>query len=170
MRVETGGRLIEKKDFGIADQRGGDRQTLALSAGKLAHPGVGFLGKLQLFHNFAGGAGLAVEAGKQFDGFAHGEFFRKPCFLQRDTQPLPQLARIFLPGMAENCGLPGGGFEQAFQDFDGRGLPRTVRTEQAETFAGGDFEVQAADGFDFPVVGLAQIAALDGGRHGEILA
>jgi len=32
-----------------------------------------------------------------------------------------------------------------------------------------DFQIQPADSFDFSVVRLAQIAALDGNRHAKIL-
>jgi hypothetical protein len=53
--------------------------------------------------------------------------------------------------------------------WDGRRLPCPVRPKQAKAFAGLDFEVQAAHGFEFAVVGLAQIAAVDGYGHWEIL-
>ena len=41
-------------------------------------------------------------------------------------------------------------------------FPAPFGPEQAETFAGLNLEVQAAHGFDLTVIGLAQIAALDG--------
>ena len=43
LRIEAGGRLVEKEHFRIAHQRGSDGQALALTARKLADPGVGFL-------------------------------------------------------------------------------------------------------------------------------
>src|ERR1700682_5777417 len=49
--IESGGRLVEKKDTRIADQSGGDGQPLLLAAGKFADPGIGFLGEFQFFEN-----------------------------------------------------------------------------------------------------------------------
>ncbi len=60
---------------------------------------------------------------------------------------------------------PGSGRQQSFENFDGRGLAGAVRTQQAETLAGLDGQVETAHGFDFAVVGLAQTAALDGNLH-----
>jgi hypothetical protein len=45
--------------------------------------------------------------------------------------------------------------EQALQNFDGGRLPCTVRTQKSEAFAGFDLQADAADGFDFSVIGLA---------------
>ena len=112
---------------------------------------------------------LAIKAGKQFNGFAHGELFRKPRFLQRDAQPLAHFAFILAPGVAENRDLARSRLQQPFQDFDGRGLPCPVRTEQTEALSGLNFKVQPAHGLDFAVVGLAQVAALNGYRHSVIL-
>src|SRR3954452_6609649 len=66
--------------------------------------------------------------------------------------------------MTQNRDGAGGGREQSFKDFDGSGLPRPVRTEQAETLASVNFEIQSSDGFNLAVVSFAQIAAFDGGR------
>ena len=124
----------------------------------------------EFFENFGGGARFAVEAGEEFDGFADVQFFRQARFLQRDADPLAQLARVVVPGVAEDADFAGGGREQAFEDFDGRGLPCSVRAEQAEAFAGFDAQTEAADGFDFAVVGLAQVGALDRRPHVQIVA
>ena len=82
---------------------------------------------------------------------------------------LAQLARVVLPGLAQNRDLSRGRRQQTFQDFDGGGLPCSVRSEQAEALARLDFQIQPADGFNLAVVGLAQVAALNGGGHPEIL-
>jgi hypothetical protein len=90
--------------------------------------------------------------------------------LERDTNPLAQLARIVIPAVSQDADFTRGGCEQTFEDFDGRGLPRSIRTEEAEALAGLDLQADAADGFDFSVVGLAQVGALDGRRHEQIVA
>ncbi len=118
----------------------------------------------------AAGRGSAVETGEQFDGLADVQLFGEARFLERNADPFAQLARIFVPGVAEDADFAGGRREQAFEDFDGRRLPCSVRTEQAEALAGFDLQAEAADGFDFAVVGLAQVGALDRGSHWCILA
>ena len=70
-----------------------------------------------------------------------------------------------LPGAAQNFDIAGSRFQQAFQDFDGRGFACAVGTQQTKALAGLDGEVQAAYGFYFPFIGLAQIATLDGDGH-----
>jgi hypothetical protein len=41
--------------------------------------------------------------------------------------------------MAEDQDFAGGGREQAFENFDGRGFPCSVRPEETEALAGFDF-------------------------------
>ena len=72
--------------------------------------------------------------------------------------------------MPQDRHLTGSWRQQALEDFNGRSLPRPVRTEQAEALASFDLEVQPANGLYFAFVGLAQIAALDGWGHGLILS
>ena len=59
--------------------------------------------------------------------------------------------------------------EQPFKDLDGGGLACSIRSEKTKAFPALDFEAQPAKGFDFAVIGLAQVAALDGSRHAKIL-
>src|SRR5208283_1325212 len=80
--IESGGGLVEKKDAWIANQSGGHSQALLLASGKLADPGVGFLGELKFLKDVGGGARFAVEAGEEFDGFADVQLFRQTRFLQ----------------------------------------------------------------------------------------
>jgi hypothetical protein len=163
--IKPGGGFVEKKNFRIAHERGSHCQTLPLSSGKFADSGICLLGKLQFFQHFGRRTRTTIEAGKKIQGFADGKFFRKARFLQRDAKQFPKFALIGLPVAPENRDLTRGGIEQAFKNFNRRGLAGTVRTEQAETFARLNLEIEPADGFNFAVVGLAQIATLNGGRH-----
>src|SRR5215471_14906949 len=167
--IKAGSRLVEEQNFWIAHQRRRDGQTLALSTRELADPGIGFLRELQLLQNVGRRARLAVKAGKKFYGLAHRQLLGKPGLLKGNAEPLAHLALVLLPGVAENRNLTRGRLQQAFEDFDGRGLPCSVGTEQSEAFALLNLKVQPTHRFDFAVVGLAEIAALDGGGHGEIL-
>src|SRR5262249_46135719 len=67
--------------------------------------------------------------------------------------------------MPENGYLPRGGLKQAFQNFNRGGFAGAVRAKQPEALSALDFQVQSAHGFDFPVVGLAQVATLNGNGH-----
>src|SRR5262249_955319 len=99
--VQAGGRLIEKQDARISHQGRSHRQPLLLPAGELSHPAVGFLSELHFFEHLVRRAGLLVETGEQLDGLADGELFRKARFLQRDADPLAQLARVMVPSLTE---------------------------------------------------------------------
>src|ERR1035438_4376038 len=167
--IESRGRLVEKQNLWIANQRRRYGQPLALPARELSHPRVGFLGQLQLLENFFGRARLAVETGEEFNGLAHGKLFRQARLLQRDPQPLAHLALILAPAVPQNRHLPRSRREQAFEDFNGCGLPRPVRPEQAKALAGLDLQVQATHGLDFAIIGLAQVTALNGYGHWVIL-
>src|ERR1035438_3574465 len=106
LRIETGCGFVEKKNFRIAHQSGRHCQTLSLAPRKFAYPGIGFFCELHLLENPLRRTRLAVETGKQIDGFAHREFFGEPSLLQRNTEPLAHFARIFAPGAAEDRNLP----------------------------------------------------------------
>ena len=116
-----------------------------------------------------GARGWRIKSGKELDGFKNGQLFRQPGFLQRDAHHLAQLASVFLPGLAQDRDLPRGRRQQAFQNFNGRGLPRAIRSQQAEALPGLDFKIQPANGFHLAIVSLAQVAALNRDGHGAIL-
>src|SRR5207248_10508087 len=64
-------------------------------------------------------------------------------------------------GVAEHLRLAGCRIQQTGEHLQGRGLPRPVRTEEADDLAGLDHEVDAADRFD-----LFE-GALEQGAHGR---
>ena len=97
LRIESGGGLIEEKNFRVADERGSYGKALALATGEFSNPGIGLLGELQLIHNFRRSARLTVETGEEFDGFADGEFFRELGFLKRYTEPFAEFERFVIP-------------------------------------------------------------------------
>ncbi len=72
--------------------------------------------------------------------------------------------------MAEDTDFSGSRREQALKNFDSGGLPCSVGAEESEALAGFDAQADAADGFDFSVVGLAQVGALDWRSHEQIVA
>ena len=48
LRVESGGQLVENRDFGVSDQRQGNRETLLLAPGEILEPLVPFVGDAEL--------------------------------------------------------------------------------------------------------------------------
>ena len=168
--IESGGGLVEKEDTRIADQCGGDGKALLLAAGKLANPSVGLLSQFEFLKNVGGWARFGVETGEELDGFAHSQLFGQARLLKGDANPLAQLTFVFVPSVAKNAHFSSGRGEQAFEDFDGRGLPCSVRTEESEALASVDLQAQAAYGFNFAIVGLAQVSALDWRAHVQIVA
>src|ERR1035438_820108 len=167
--IKSSRRLIEKQDSRVADERSRNRQTLLLAAGKLSHPTLRFLGELKFLEHFRRSARFVVKTGEELNGLSHRQLLRQPGFLQRNPDPLTQLARIVTPLMAKDADFPRRRSQQTLKDFDGRGLPCTVRTKQTEAFASLNAQTEAANGLHFAVVGLAQIGALDRRSHEGIL-
>ena len=72
LRIKTGCRLVQKKNLGVADERRSDGQALALTAGELADPRIGFFTQLQVIEHLLRRARLAIKTGEEFDGLAYG--------------------------------------------------------------------------------------------------
>jgi hypothetical protein len=71
--------------------------------------------------------------------------------------------------VTKNRNLTGGGIEQPFKDFDRGGLPCPIRAQEPEALPGLNLQTESANGFDFSVIGLAQVAAFNGSGHAKIL-
>jgi hypothetical protein len=71
--------------------------------------------------------------------------------------------------VTKNRDLTRSGLKQSFKDFYRGGLPCPIRAQKAETFSNLNFQAQPAHGFDFTVIGFAQVATLNGSRHATIL-
>jgi len=62
--------------------------------------------------------------------------------------------------VTEDSYLAGGGRQQTLENFDRSCLPCSIRAQQAEALPSLDVETQPADGLDFAVISLSQIAAM----------
>ena len=136
LRVEAGGRFVEKQQVGVADQRAGQREALFLAAGEIADSGVAFFLQLNQSNGILWRRTLAEEAAKELNRFQNRKFVGKLCFLELDPQALAEFGGVGLPVQAEDFDHAGVGFGEALADFDGGGLTRAVGAQQAETFAG----------------------------------
>jgi hypothetical protein len=92
-------------------------------------------------------------------GFPHRELLRELGLLEGYTEPLTELVIVAVPGTAKDDHLTGVRCVETFADLDGRGLPGSVRTEQAKTLASEDLEVEAVHCDDI-LIGLTETANL----------
>src|SRR5262245_34759889 len=74
LRIESRRRLIEKQQLRIAHQRAGDGEALLLAAGKFADMRLTFLGEVHLGDDLVGVLAVLIEAAKEDDSFADGQF------------------------------------------------------------------------------------------------
>ena len=109
---------------------------------------------------------LAKEAAEELERLEDGELLGELRLLQLDAEPLAQLGRVGLPPQPEHLDDAGVGRRQALADLDRRGLAGAVRSEQAETLAGVDLEVDAVDGDDV-LIRLPEILDAQGGTGGD---
>src|SRR3989442_1754158 len=100
--------------------------------------------------DFFDGVRLAIKRSKQREHFADGELVGELGFLELNAEPLAQRAPrgAVAPRRPENLDVARVGRRQPLEDLDRGGLPRAVRSEQSEAFAGPDREIETRDGDD----------------------
>src|ERR1700680_19170 len=108
-----------------------------------------------------------IEAAEERERLADGEFFREPCFLQRDANPLSDFGVVGRPLPPEDLDFAGGGREQSLDDLDRRGFARAVGSQQSKAFPLLDEQIQPANRLDrrFAVVTLDETLDANGWRH-----
>jgi len=148
LRVEAGGRFIEKKKIGVTNERASQREALFLPAGKIADARILFFLELYEGNGFCRAWALFEEAAEQAKGFEYGQFFGELRILQLNAKALAQLLCIGAPVHAEQFHFAGIGFCETFADFDCGCFTCTVGAEETEAFAGANFEVEAIYGDD----------------------
>jgi hypothetical protein len=111
---------------------------------------------------------VRVERGEERQRLVDAQLVGEARLLQRDADALAQRALVLLPAAPEHLDLARAGLDQALEDLDRGGLARAVGAEQPEALALAHLEVQAAQRLDRRLrrIGLAQLAAADGGLHG----
>src|SRR6185436_9394224 len=84
LRIESGGRLVEKQQLRIPDERAGDGEPLLLSAGQSADAGQSLLAELDLIDDLANVACLTVEALEKRERLVDGELLGELGILELD--------------------------------------------------------------------------------------
>ena len=167
--IEAGRRFIEEQELRIADEGGGDGEALLLPAGEFADPRASFFFEFDHGENVEGFQAMIIEGAKELNGLDDGEFFAELGLLQRDANALPEGAIVALtPALAKDLDIAGRGVEETFEDFDGGRLAGAIGSEQSETFAALDFEIESVDGIHWRWLGgvaFAQISTKDRSSH-----
>jgi hypothetical protein len=160
LRVESGGRFVEEQQFRIVDQRAGQRQPAFHAAGKRLDAGVGAAGQTGKFEQRRDAfqqrrIGYVEITAEHPQVFADGEIGIEVVELRHHANAFAGFSSLARHVMAEHADAAAVGAGQAETQSQGRGLARAIGTEQAETFAGLQREVNAAHDF-LAAVGLAQ--------------
>jgi hypothetical protein len=157
--------VVEKEKIGVAHQCAGQRQSLLLAAGKVAHAGFGLLFELHQSDDFKSFRPLAEEAAKQADGLENGEFLGELGFLKLDAEALAESRGIGRPAQSQHFDFAGIGGGEPFADLDGGGLTGAIGTEQTEAFRRAHFQIEAVHGDDI-LVNFAKLVHAKGGLRG----
>src|ERR1700722_17653766 len=118
LRIETGGRLVEEDQLGVADERQSEVEPAQLAAGKLARAHVGLLLQAHQAKYLLDVAGVRVEAGPVAQRLARCQVAVDAAALQHDPDALAQceLARGGI--VAEHRNLPRAARAVALPDLD----------------------------------------------------
>src|SRR6185295_18480369 len=94
-----------EEQLGIADQRAGDRQALALAAGEVVHERAALLGQADRGQQLLDRAAARVERGEELQRLLDAQLVGEARLLQRDADALAQRALVAGPGAAQQLDL-----------------------------------------------------------------
>src|SRR5579862_3289570 len=151
LRVEARGRLIEKEQLGVTDERARHGQPLFLAAGERADACVDLLVELDDAHHVRDVVRVPVKALEQGETLTHRELFGELRLLERNADTLPELRRVAFPGAPEDLDVTAVAFEKPLADLDRGGLSGSIGSQEAEALARLHLEVEAVHGDDIPV-------------------
>ncbi len=149
LRVQAGGRLVQKHEGRIVDQRNRKQQSLPLPTGQFARVAV---------EDIAEGAGLdqgvaliraAVEPVKEFEGLSDRQEILQSRALELYAGLLVKLAPHRFAAKVHLAGSRG---DDAFHHLDSRCLAGAIRAEKADALSGFDGERYPVDGAHAGVV------------------
>ena len=155
LRIESGGRFVEKEHLRIVDKRERESEALLLSAGKRGVIRVFFFPKLKTFQQRIAIDRATVKRGEEFERLVHRNFVRQIRRLQTDADAILQLLLLPVGIESEHRHFAGAARPQTFENFNRRRLAGAVRAEQAEDFARVHFEIDSLHRFE-SAVGFAQ--------------
>src|SRR5688572_8771507 len=145
VRIEPGGRLVEKQQVRIAGERAGEREALFLAAGELADTARPLAFELDNLQQIVDRPPARVERTKEPQRLLDGQLVGELRLLQLDAEPLAQRSFVMAPAQSKYLDLAGIWLQQTFQDLDRCRLAGAVRPEQAKAFAAVNGQRQIGD-------------------------
>src|SRR5258706_5400588 len=164
LRVESGGRFVEKHDLRIVYEGEGDGDALFLAAREFRVGAIAFFPDLQALHQRIIVGIARIEGAEQFEGFLHQQLVGQIGGLQADADAVLERANFSRGIVTQHGDVSCRARAQSFQDFNGSGLSGAVGAEQAEDFALRDVEIDPAHGLEISV-GFTESFHMNGGAH-----
>ena len=162
LRVEAGRGLIEKKNLGRTEDRGGEIEPAPLAAGKLLDPDIASSAEIERLDRCLLVGRSAAEACPEIDRLGDGQLAERSGFLKHDSgvaaHGLPLAIRVH----AKHGHRAARRRPMAFEGFERGGLAGAIGAEEGEEFAPADLKAHAADGLEVPVA-AAQIGGNNNG-------
>lgn len=155
LRIQTGRWLVEEENIGVADDRAGDCQSLFLPAGEIPNARPRFFIELHHANHLGNAWSTTIEATKEANGLFNGQFFGKLRILKLNPKTMTKFRAVRVPAQTKQFDRTAVRREQPLANLNGRGLPRSVWSEDAKTFARRSFEIDAINRNDVTVA-LAQ--------------
>ena len=128
-RVESGRRLIQEEQLGLADDAQRQVDATALTARQRLDSSVGLLLQSDDLNDPIDQNTPREHRGEQFYGLPNSELLVHPGRLENHTNPLPKISACRRRIFTEDGHLAGGATPVTFEDLDGGGLARSVRPE-----------------------------------------
>ena len=139
-RIDARGRLVEEQGVGLVHHRAGEREALLEAERQVLGVGVQIVLEVERLDHRRDLVALAraaepIDAGEEFQILPDAEIAIEREFLRHVAEPVARVRRGAAQVEAGDAALAAGRLEQAAQHFEGGGLARAVRAEQAEDLA-----------------------------------
>ena len=142
--VQTGRRLVEDDELGLADQGHGEAQPLLLTTGTLLDLGSRDVGQIPFLDHLSHVIARAVCGGNDLEGLAHREVGQETTALEDDTDTAT--ACRVLRSVAEDRHRAVGRCDHPQDHVDGGALAGPVGAQHCDDAAGWNGQADVVDG------------------------
>jgi hypothetical protein len=147
-RVESGGRLVEEQQLGVADDSQCKVEAPSLPTRQAPDSSACLLRQVDGLHGFDHRHRFAVWAPLRRNGFGHRELVFDPALLQDYPDPV-EPGRLPVNRITpQDLYLPAIGASEPLDHLDRRGLPGAVRPQDGDDLPLRDLERDAVDSLD----------------------
>jgi len=141
--IQSSRGLVEEQYVGIANQRSGHSQALALASRQVLDACVSLVLQLHPAQHLIRVVPALVETPEQTHDFDHVEPIGEQSLLELRTHALPNDSLMPAPLHSEDLDRATIWDEDTLHQFHGRGLPRPVWPQEGKTFPFGNRQVEA---------------------------